>query len=280
MIFKCNSFLVLFFLLSSLYGYSQVEKADSLKGKFVYTFTYKPSKTNKDLQSQEFFSLQISDEKAFFISENSLKFDSIFKAKFTLGQGSIDMSNFPNNKPMSRFLIIQTHDESRYYESIGRARLYYTTPVIKNWKLIDEIKMIGSLKCKKAEIHFKGRDWVAWYSTEIPFPYGPYKFSGLPGLIIKITDTTGDFDFELAKAEASSKLKGKLVAIRKRQYTNAKLVTKKDLSEANNNLRQNAKLQLEAMGTVFPNDQKENAHDRQLRIENERKDNNLIELED
>jgi len=47
----------------------------------------KLSKTNKDLQSQEFFSLQISDEKAFFISENSLKFDSIFKAKFTSGQG-------------------------------------------------------------------------------------------------------------------------------------------------------------------------------------------------
>ena len=56
--------------------------------------------------------------------------------------------------------------------------------------------------------------WYFKYSPEIPFPYVPMKFSGLPGLIVKITDDKGDFDFELIKSVSDSKLKGKFVNIK------------------------------------------------------------------
>ena len=178
--------------------------------------------------------------------------------------------------PLSKFkfLIIQTNDNSQFYETVGMTLLSYTNSVIRNWKLVDETKVINSINCKKAEVSYKGRDWTAWYSTEIPFLYGPYKFSGLPGLIVKITDKTGDYDFELVKSVSSSNLKGKKVSINEARYRNAKLVTKEELIQAMKNFRENAKYELEKMGTVFSDGQK-----RQKVSETERKGYNPIELE-
>lgn len=51
--------------------------------------------------------------------------------------------------------------------------------------------------CQKAHISFGERNWEAWYSTEIPFQDGPYKFSGLPGLILEINSLDGDYSFTM-----------------------------------------------------------------------------------
>ena len=55
-----------------------------------------------------------------------------------------------------------------------------------NWILTNETKKIGNFNCNKATCHFRGRDYTAWYTMEIPVPYGPWKFQGLPGLILEV----------------------------------------------------------------------------------------------
>lgn len=50
-------------------------------------------------------------------------------------------------------------------------------------------------KCKSAGMSFRGRLYKAWYTEEIPKSDGPYIFQGLPGLILKITDENGQYDF-------------------------------------------------------------------------------------
>jgi GLPGLI family protein len=57
-----------------------------------------------------------------------------------------------------------------------------------NWKLSEEEKKIQGFLCKKATCSYRGRSYTAWYSPEIPIPEGPYKFKGLPGLILEIED--------------------------------------------------------------------------------------------
>lgn len=49
--------------------------------------------------------------------------------------------------------------------------------------------------------NFGGRRWEAWFTPDIPYSDGPYKFCGLPGLILKIIDTKGHYKFEVLKLE-------------------------------------------------------------------------------
>lgn len=40
-------------------------------------------------------------------------------------------------------------------------------------------------------------EWTAWFTTELPISDGPYKFHGLPGLILKIYDKTNTYSFDI-----------------------------------------------------------------------------------
>ncbi|MEG1650143.1 MAG: GLPGLI family protein, partial [Rikenellaceae bacterium] len=42
-----------------------------------------------------------------------------------------------------------------------------------------------------------GREYEAWFTTEIPISEGPWKFYGLPGLIAKLHDKQKHYSFEL-----------------------------------------------------------------------------------
>jgi GLPGLI family protein len=60
-------------------------------------------------------------------------------------------------------------------------------PEIK-WNIVEEVKMIKNYTCLKATTEFRGRKYIAWFTPDIPISDGPWKFKGLPGLILSITD--------------------------------------------------------------------------------------------
>ena len=68
-----------------------------------------------------------------------------------------------------------------------------------NWILKDESKTIGEFKCNLALLNFRGREYSVWYSIDIPTPFGPWKFHGLPGLIIEAETTDKSISFRLKK---------------------------------------------------------------------------------
>ena len=56
-----------------------------------------------------------------------------------------------------------------------------------NWKIFDnETKKIGQYECIKATCNFRGTNIIAYFTLEIPIPFGPWKFKDLPGLILEI----------------------------------------------------------------------------------------------
>lgn len=74
----------------------------------------------------------------------------------------------------------------------------YAEPAAKfAWELLPETDSVGGYLCQKAETEYKGRNYEAWFCPEIPIDAGPYKFRGLPGLILKVEDETGDYAWEL-----------------------------------------------------------------------------------
>ncbi len=65
------------------------------------------------------------------------------------------------------------------------------------WVIHNEEKMLDKYLLKKATLYFRGRNYVAWYSEEYPLAFGPWKFSGLPGLIMEIYDTTKRYHWQI-----------------------------------------------------------------------------------
>ncbi len=63
------------------------------------------------------------------------------------------------------------------------------------WESDQETDTICGYACLSAQTSYAGRLWQVWYTTEIPLNYGPWKLSGLPGLILKAVDNKKEYEF-------------------------------------------------------------------------------------
>ncbi len=64
------------------------------------------------------------------------------------------------------------------------------------WRMEEGSKEIIGYRCRRATVSFRGRHYTAWYAPDLPLPYGPWSFHGLPGLILEIRDDTNRVAFE------------------------------------------------------------------------------------
>ena len=94
------------------------------------------------------------------------------------------------------------------------------------WTLHADTATILSYKCHKAICHFKGRIYEAWYTLEVPISEGPWKLSGLPGLIIKASDKSRAYIFECSGIEKAKTPQG-IYLPEDKQY---EVVSRKDMN--------------------------------------------------
>jgi len=89
-------------------------------------------------------------------------------------------------------------DDGPVNTTIGTKQDLILTETIpfENWEITDDTITILNYLCHKATTFFRGRDYVAWFTQEIPVNDGPWKLYGLPGLILKAEDTENIFSFE------------------------------------------------------------------------------------
>ncbi|MDO5665909.1 MAG: GLPGLI family protein [Bacteroidia bacterium] len=74
----------------------------------------------------------------------------------------------------------------------------------QNWQFIDSTKTVLDYSCQMSVCDFRGRQWTAWFAPDIPVSDGPWKFCGLPGLILEVYDRGSQYHFTaigLQKAE-------------------------------------------------------------------------------
>lgn len=104
----------------------------------------------------------------------------------------------------SNFFVEMIYDNAKnnyisicgdYFEN-NRPWQYEERDVETEWVLQNSLKNINGYVCSLAHTEFRGRTWYVWYAPEIPVNMGPWKFNGLPGLILWAADSNLDFVFE------------------------------------------------------------------------------------
>ncbi|MFC6267747.1 GLPGLI family protein [Frigoriflavimonas asaccharolytica] len=94
-------------------------------------------------------------------------------------------------------LNIITQKDFVYLDIIGENTYFvYDQNVPRpNWKIdYKNSKTFAGFLCYKAEAVFRGSKIIAYFSKEIPYSSGPYKFFGLPGLILDVRVEGKDYD--------------------------------------------------------------------------------------
>lgn len=115
--------------------------------------------------------------------------------------GMIDMRNItiPKNKRGKMNIIFKHYAPNQLTSNENLGMFSYSVqesiPAI-DWKIQSDTMRILSYVCQKATCQFRGRNYEAWFTPEINNSEGPWKFSGLPGLILKVVESKGFFIFE------------------------------------------------------------------------------------
>lgn len=104
--------------------------------------------------------------------------------KLSTGEFMTIYKNYPEGK--------LTHTEKICYDWLR----YDEDMPQPDWQLTDSVIEILGYECHGAICNFRGRHWMAFYCEDIPVMDGPWKLSGLPGLIMKATDSDGHYTFE------------------------------------------------------------------------------------
>ena len=119
---------------------------------------------------------------------------------------------FKNNRSENKFL---------YTSEITSKRFLIEDNLIQNWLITNETKIVSGYTVVKATTKFRGRNWIAWFAPELAFGYGPWKFRGLPGIILEVFDESNRYHYVAKRITASEKI---IIP----DVSNAKKITIKD----------------------------------------------------
>lgn len=169
--------------------------------RFRYEYRFIPDSTNREAVTTEVMNLDVFPKGSRFYSNTVYQSDSLMKVdleKQLQATGAINIDT-SKRKGEVRYSVSKTYPD---YLVFYHNRIMTDGFKVKEdrkiiWNILPEKMKIGEWNAQKAETHFGGRKWTAWFAPEIPIQDGPYKFCGLPGLIVKLEDQTLSHRFEL-----------------------------------------------------------------------------------
>ena len=161
--------------------------------RFIYDVVYKKDSTS-NITTKENYILDIGTKETKYYTYDFFVADSLIT------------NNIPFPKEMklnTSDIIVHKNNNNEFfqYDLLENTVLQLQTNDTQKWNLSQEKKNVKNLSLQKAITTWGGRNWTAWFAEEIPFQEGPYKFHGLPGLIVEIYDNKKNYHFELVRSE-------------------------------------------------------------------------------
>lgn len=172
-------------------------------------YSYKVYDDYWKLQQEFFEILEIGEKFSYYSNYGYYRLDSIINVDYPNGIKRIEYYDLRKKvHPKYDLSILKNKNENKLTGFDLILMDYYTydedIPQMK-WTFLPVFEEICGYKCYKAITTFRGRQWEAWYTDDIPLNNGPWKLGNLPGLILKAQDITGDHIFEAIAVRNSSK---------------------------------------------------------------------------
>lgn len=97
--------------------------------------------------------------------------------------------------------------DSIYYLELEDQKEYLIIEALNQfeWTFTGNTKTILNYKCQEAMSRFRGRNFIAFFTTELPFKAAPWKFHGLPGTILSVATDDGTIEIEAIELQITSK---------------------------------------------------------------------------
>ncbi|ADR23491.1 hypothetical protein MATR_26550 [Marivirga tractuosa] len=174
--------------------------------KATYELIHQPDSTNNMNKDSETFLLYVNNELSQFLSYNNALRDSLF---LEIHEGKMSNEELVQRtleapRTKTKLKVNKVYGQSKMeilQEMMTNLYKYYQPLNLMDWEIINETKSINGYSCQKATTSYAGRDYIAWFDPEIAISDGPYKFYGLPGLIISVYDTQEHYKFDLVGLE-------------------------------------------------------------------------------
>ncbi|WP_160136744.1 GLPGLI family protein [Chryseobacterium sp. c4a] len=171
-------FLFFILLLSGLF--------QSQSKQFLYEYRFIPDSTEKKQSITEIMVLDIDKKRSLFFGQERYRSDSTLVSNAQ--KGIISMPTEGGSMIEDKVIKYPNSSQIEYVKVISYGKYIISQEVKLPWKLSSEFKTILNHKVQKATVSYGGRQWTAWFAKDIPFQDGPYKFYGLPGLILELED--------------------------------------------------------------------------------------------
>jgi GLPGLI family protein len=140
------------------------------------------------------------------IGEHASQFRSVI-IEWVLDNGLIYGSPTSLNHPFKgytwlEYQVVKNLPKAGYlYFTHGRISTRDKINGLFEWQLLKGDTVICGYPCKKAKTKFRGRIWTVWYTPLLPYSDGPWKFCGLPGLVLEAHEAEGKLAFHCKKIE-------------------------------------------------------------------------------
>lgn len=177
----------------------------------VYEYRYIKDSTDKSNITSKKMSLLLNDSLSLFASSKTILDDSVLLTRIKTGIGSPTgtvVASIHSVNPTNYYIIkkkgtVKTLDPVNGYTAIINNEVIEMTEELgeQKWMIGTDTMEISGIKCQRAELFYGNRSWIAWFALDIPISDGPYKFGGLPGLIVSMKDKQGYFEFTLSSLQ-------------------------------------------------------------------------------
>lgn len=161
---------------------------------FMYDYRYLRDTTDVASEVTDRMILQVGYGISKFSSYRTMQVDSLIRLS-TADQIQANPSRYIGGQTWS---VYKNYPTGKFTttDKISTDWFLVEEPVpVQEWTMTGETKEILGYRCKSAKCSFRGRDYTAYYTDEIPVADGPWKFSGLPGFILEVTDADRHYSF-------------------------------------------------------------------------------------